>query len=92
MSKEITLKLDWKQQIALTGALFAMMSEEDIIANNEDAYDFDAWQAAGRNEQYERLGIDIYEIQSNEDIGHTLNDIFAYVAKAFLKSGENEGA
>lgn len=91
MSKSITLTLDWKQQIALTGALFAIMSEEDIEIKNEEAYDFDAWQVAGREEQFERLGNDIDDKQSNEDIGRTLNDIFVTVAKAFLKTDENEG-
>lgn len=92
MSKEITLKLNWKQQIALTGALVAVMSEEDIEIKDEDKIDFDAWQSAGRDEQFERLGNDIDDKQSNEDIGRTLNEIFANVAKAFLKTDENEGA
>lgn len=91
MSKEITLKLNWKQQIALTGALVAIMSEEDIEIKDEDKIDFDAWQSAGRDEQFERLGNDIDDKQSNEDIGRTLNEIFANVAKAFLKTDENEG-
>jgi len=90
MSKKLTLNLDWKQQIALTGALFAVMSEEDIEIKNEDQYDFEAWQKAGMDEQKERLEGDIDTKRSNEDIGRTLNDIFETVAKAFLKSGGNE--
>lgn len=90
MKKEITLNLDWKQQIALMGALAAVMYEDGIEIKNEDQYDFDAWQEAGRNEQFERLGSDIDTYQSNEDIGRTLNEIFEVVAKAFLKSGGNE--
>ncbi|MEI5921095.1 hypothetical protein WBU96_28585 [Bacillus albus] len=90
MSKKLTLNLDWKQQIALTGALFAVMSEEDIEIKNEDQYDFEAWQAAGMDEQKERLEGEIDTKRSNEDIGRTLNDIFETVAKAFLKSGGNE--
>ncbi|MEN3781665.1 hypothetical protein [Priestia megaterium] len=90
MKKRITLNLDWKQQIALMGALAAVMSEEDIEIKNEDQYDFDAWQKAGRDEQFERLGSDIDTYQSNEGIGCTLNEIFETIAKAFLKSGGNE--
>jgi hypothetical protein len=91
MKKEITLKLNWKQQIALTGALFAIMAEDDLKIENEEAYDFDAWQNSGRNEQYDRLGVEIDDKISNEDIGRTLNEIFVYVAKAFLKTNESEG-
>ncbi|MED2788260.1 hypothetical protein MKX31_28125 [Bacillus sp. FSL M8-0063] len=90
MKETITLKLDWKQQIALTGALFAIMSEDNIEIKDEDKIDFEAWEKSGREEQFERLGNDIDDKQSNEDIGHTLNDIFANVAKAFLKTGGNE--
>ncbi|QWI73251.1 hypothetical protein ER45_030325 (plasmid) [Bacillus mycoides] len=91
MKKGITLNLDWKQQIALTGALVAIMSEEDIEIKDEDKFNIDAWQKAGRDEQIERLGNDIDTKQSNEDIGRTLNEIFANVAKAFLNTGESEG-
>ncbi|MEC0037219.1 hypothetical protein P4L29_22745 [Bacillus cereus] len=87
--KDIVLKLDWKQQIALTGALYAIMAEDNIPVDNEDNYDFDAWQNYGRNEQYDRLGVEITDKDSNEDIGRTLNEIFVTVAKAFLKTDES---
>ncbi|MED3182087.1 hypothetical protein P4305_18955 [Bacillus thuringiensis] len=89
--KDIVLKLDWKQQIALTGALYAVMAEDDLPIDNEDSYDFEAWQNYGRNEQYDRLGVEITDKDSNEDIGRTLNEIFVEVAKAFLKTDESEG-
>ncbi|MEC3013879.1 hypothetical protein P9Y11_22975 [Bacillus cereus] len=83
--KEITLKLDWKQQLALTGALLSCMAGDDVEIFDEDKFDHEAWHDAAIQDQIDRLGDEMSQEKSDQDVTNTVNDLFRMVAGEFIK-------